>query len=637
MKLKKFFFIILFVFSFFILFHTSVYAGDLELNSLKYDVTLNTDGTALVTEYWDIDIDETNTLFKTFEIDKAKYSGIENVSLVETTNGTRTNFRQIYSEKYHVDKNCFYALVNSKNQFEIAWGVHEDDSFARRKFEISYTIVDAVKNYSDCSEFYWQFISNESAIPAKKVTGSITLPSNVEKIDDLLVWAHGPLNGNIYRTSNNLVSFSVDNLNSRTMLEARVVTPTYIFSDNTNVSSSSRLNYILNQEQQWADEANKLREKKAFEEKMVRFFLIVLFCLTNLGGIFLAIFLIKKIKKYKVEFNNAPNFVPEFPSKYFRDIPDENSTPSQAAYLYYFKKSVVSIHIPDVISATMLDLCLKKYLNFEVSGNNKKDITIILNSNLDANLLSKDEKLIYEMFSKISSDMKFTMQDFEKYCKKHSDSFMKDYNKIEKYALEEIKNKGKYDSKLINTYSSWVGKGVGFIFLSMVSIIFMFASIIPAIICAVYAFKISARYNTLTQKGTDEKEQWNGLKNYMEDFSLLKEKEVPELILWEKYLVYATAFGISDKVLKQLKVVYPQFNDSDYMTSSGYSYLYWMSYGNFSNNFIHNINNSISSAYTSINYSSGSGSGGGFSGGGGFGGGGGRNGRKIVFLVLQFL
>ena len=58
-----------------------------------------------------------------------------------------------------------------------------------------------------------------------------------------------------------------------------------------------------------------------------------------------------------------------------------------------------------------------------------------------------------------------------------------------------------------------------------------------------------------SSKGVDEKEAWNGLKNYMEDFSMMKEKEVPELALWEKYLVFATAFGIADKVLKQLKVI----------------------------------------------------------------------------------
>ena len=121
----------------------------------------------------------------------------------------------------------------------------------------------------------------------------------------------------------------------------------------------------------------------------------------------------------------------------------------------------------------------------------------------------------------------------------------------------------------------------------------------------------------------------------MSEFSLMKEKEVPELVLWEKYLVYATVFVISEKVLKQLKVVYPQLTDEQYMNSYGYTYLYLMYSGSFNNSFLSSLNTVVSSSYNNIttNYSSGLGGGGGFSGGGGFGGGGGRNGRKITDMT----
>lgn len=627
MNFKKCFFTILFIFSLFLLWHTSVYASDLELQNLQYNVVLNSDGTANVTEIWDIEIEDTNTLFKTFEIDSTKYSGITDVSLTETTNGIEKNFSRIYREKYHVDKDCFYALKNFENQFEIAWGVSEDYSSARRTFEMRYTILDAVKNYADCSEFYWQFISTDSAIPCKKVTGNIILPTEVSNSEDLRVWAHGPLNGNISKDSNKKITFTVDNLDSNTMLEARVVTPTYVFADNENISSASQLNFILNQEQKWADEANRKREAYLRGQRNIKIFLICFFSITNVGGIILAFTLVKKLRKYKLELESAPNFKPTMPSKYFRDIPDEDSTPAQAAFLYYFKYSSFSLHVSDVISATMLDLCMKKYLSFEVKGNKNTDITISLNTNLDSNLLSKDEKLIFDLLLKVSNTNIFTIKEFEKYCEKHSDSFMKIYNKIDNYAIDILDSKGKYSRNLISKYHYFSASCVGYVFIFIFSIFCMIANIVPSIMCAIYAYKLSSRYNTLTQKGVDEKEQWVGLKNYMQDFSMMNEKEVPELVLWEKFLVYATAFGISDKVLKQLKVVYPQFTDSDYMYSHGYNYLYCMNHGNFSTNFIHSINNSISSTYSSINYSSGSGSGGGFSGGGGFGGGGGRNGR----------
>ena len=637
MKLKKYIISILFIFALFLLWNTAVYAGDLELRNLNYDVTLNSDGTANVKEQWDIEIKDTNTLFKTFEIDKTKYSGITNVSLIETTNGINKSFTQIYQEKYHVDKDCFYALVNSKGQFEVAWGVHEDNDYARRSFEMNYTIIDAVKNYADASEFYWQFISTKSAIPTKKVTGTITLPTNVINNEDFRVWAHGPLNGNITKTSSNTVTFEVENLSSNTMLEARVVTPTYVFQNNTNTSSSPKLSSILSQEQKWAKEANQKREAIAKRQKMIKSVTITFFTITNILGVVLCFVLISKIKKYKKKLEEAPNIKPTMLSKYYRDIPNEKATPADAAFLYYFKNSTFSAHIPEIISATMLDLCMKKYLSFEVSNNKKDEIKVVLTPNMDISLLPRDEIIIYQMLEKVSSNKEFTMKDFEKYCKKHSSSFIKQYNSIEPNVKNEVEFQGNYDKKLIEQYNNWTVKELGFIFLFIASIFLMLASIIPSIICSVYCFKISARYLTLTQKGTDEKEAWIGLKNYMEDFSMMKEKEVPELALWEKYLVYATAFGISDKVLKQLKVVYPQITDMEYMNSHGYSYLYWMYYGNMSHNFIHSINTSVTNTYNSVNYSSGSGSGGGFSGGGGFGGGGGRNGRKISLLCNRVI
>ena len=634
MKLKKYLFSFIFLFALFILWNSSSYAGSLNLKTLDYDVTLNSDGTANIAETWDIEIDYTNTLFKTFEIDKSKYSEIKNVSLVETTNGMNRSFSQIYEEKYHVDKNCFYALENSNGQFEVAWGVHEDNSYARRTFKMSYTVVDAIKNYSDCSEFYWQFLNTSSAIPAEEVTGTITLPTNVELTDDFKVWAHGPLNGNITKISNNTATFEVQNFDAYTMLEARIVTPTYVFEENQNRTNSSNLSNILNQEQKWADEANSIREKIVIRRKVARITYISFFIASNIGGIVLVFVLINKIKNYRKELEQTPNIQPTTPSKYYRDIPNESQSPAQAAFLYYFKDSSLSMHIPNAISATILDLCLKKYLSFEVVENRKNEVKITLAPNPNKEALPKDEKTVYEMLEKVSTTKEFTIKEFEKYCKKHSSSILAKYNKIEPNAKSELISQKSYDANLLNKHQKFLDKGTGFILLTILSFIFMIASVIPSIVCAVYCFKIAHRYNTLTQKGTDEKEAWKGLKNFMEDFSMLDKKEVPELVLWEKYLVYATAFGISDKVLKQLKVVYPQITDEQFMNSYGYSYLYLMSSRNFSNNFVRSINNSVTSAYNSVNYSSGSGGGGGFSGGGGFGGGGGRNGWKIAPLSL---
>lgn len=73
--------------------------------------------------------------------------------------------------------------------------------------------------------------------------------------------------------------------------------------------------------------------------------------------------------------------------------------------------------------------------------------------------------------------------------------------------------------------------------------------IINAILCN----RIAKKLNVLTQKGVDTKEQWKGLKKYMEDFSLLKEREVPELVIWEKILSICNSNGNSRQSNKTIK------------------------------------------------------------------------------------
>ncbi len=632
--IKRICFIFLLFLSILLIANISKASSGLRLKNLNYEVQLNSDGTADVIETWRISIENTNTLFKTFEIDESKYSEITDVKVEEVKNGENISFNKINRYQYHVDKNCYYALMND-GKFEIAWGVSAKD--VTKTYKISYKIVDAVKNYNDCSEFYWQFISTDSEIPANLVQGTIKLPTQVVNKEDLKVWAHGPLNGNIEIISNDTVKFEVQDFDKNTMLEARVVTPTNIFSLNKNETNQKNLDAILEQEQKWADEANAKREKMLKQEQERKELLIKGFIVFNIIGLVVAIFVIKKIIQYHKELKQTPIIKPNQEFEYYREIPNENATPAQAGFLYYFKNTGLQFNIPKVISATMLDLCMKKYIEFEVIQDKKEQIKVII-KNEDITKLSEDEKIVYELLQKIpkNNEKSFTMKDFQKYLSSHSSSVTNIFNKIEKIAKQTAKKEGKYDEELIKKHNSYASKGGLYICLAIVSLIAMQLLIIPAIVAAVYCFKISSRYNTLTQEGTNEKAMWEGLKKYMEDFSMIKDKTVPELILWEKYLIYATTFGIADKVLKQLKVVYPQITDTDYMMSHGYTYMYLMYSHNFNNTFITTLNRSVSTSYSNMtNYSSGIGGGGGFSGGGGFGGGGGRNGRKIKNYVKK--
>ena len=54
-----------------------------------------------------------------------------------------------------------------------------------------------------------------------------------------------------------------------------------------------------------------------------------------------------------------------------------------------------------------------------------------------------------------------------------------------------------------------------------------------------------------------------GLRKFLKEFTLLDERELKEVKLWKEYMVYATLFGIADKVIKEMKQVNPEYFNMD--------------------------------------------------------------------------
>ncbi len=642
MKSKKLFFIIFTVMLWIILFSNKSFAGTQKWNNLDYNVKLNYDGSMDVVETWDVYVSETNTLFKDFDLDSSKYSGITNVSVAEIS-PDKKEFEQIYEEQYHVDSGCFYGLEVDSDTFEIAWNVGLDNSSDNRTYEIRYTVNDAVKLYNDCTELYWMFLSTENKVPAKKVTGTITLPASVSDIEKLRVWGHGPLNANIEKTSKDTVKFDCNNLEANTMLEIRVVTEENVYEDCTNNFNKNKLDSILEEEGKWADEANS---KRRFSRIFVGIIMLIL--------AIIIIYFVKKMleivragKELELKYKRTLQDL-----KYFRDIPNEkDATPARASYLFKLRKNKSNIDdiIPQIFSATILDLALKGYLEFEPID--KKNFNIII-KNSDLQKLSDDEKKFFSIILKASKNKNtLTTDELLKYTKKNYNSLHYVFESIKRIVESFQKSNNNIDSERINVCEQWKNKSDGYfvksiivffisiflMYVNSVLILIGFVVIIGIIILGILCYKNSTRVSILSDKGAEEQLQWLGLNNYMKDFSLLKEKEVPDLVLWEKFLVYATAFGISKEVIKQLKVVYPEMLDQNYYNNHNCSYMYYMCDSRFGEDFINRINNTMSSAiktsqsaYVSAHSSDSSGSGG----GGGFsGGGGGRRGPEVALEV----
>lgn len=146
------------------------------------------------------------------------------------------------------------------------------------------------------------------------------------------------------------------------------------------------------------------------------------------------------------------------------------------------------------------------------------------------------------------------------------------------------------------------------------------AYFIFGITCIVGAFflkKKASKYVLLTQYGEDEYAKWRGLYNFLNSDTLISERTYVELPMWEKYLVYATAFGLSEKVIKAIGIRCPEASESTILNNN------YCRSGRF-----HRTGRSFRSAVRSGSSTARSGGSGGFGyGGGGRGGGGGGGGH----------
>ena len=122
-----------------------------------------------------------------------------------------------------------------------------------------------------------------------------------------------------------------------------------------------------------------------------------------------------------------------------------------------------------------------------------------------------------------------------------------------------------------------------------------------------------------------------GLRKFLKDFTLIEDRGVVEVGLWNNYLIFASLFGIADKLKKDFKQVCPEYFElspaAAQLSDSAGSVLIWDMINTTSHNMHVTANNyATRTSHTGTSWSGGGGhaswgGGGGFS-GGGFGGGG---------------
>ena len=291
----------------------------------------------------------------------------------------------------------------------------------------------------------------------------------------------------------------------------------------------------------------------------------------------------KKLKKKHIFYE------PEMAMDYFRDIPSVLD-PNFARELVFCKDKIKD-NIQHGYAGTMLSLVRKGYIELERINSTKdwidKNIKIVIkNKSLEPiektinqptnnnEQLSKTEEQYLNLILRHYHGTEMSISTFQKNVAndyEHTTSFVKNI----KSAITNIGVSEGYFQKAdykkprnqMNLLSLAFGI-LGILLITVVNIIsyqtrldLAFGSFfilgIAFILGSIYLNKASKKYVLLTQFGEDEYDKWKGLYNFLNSETLMNERTVIELPVWEQYLVYATAFGISEKVIKAIGIRCP--------------------------------------------------------------------------------
>ena len=491
-------------------------------------------------------------------------------------------------------------------------------------FLYEYTLENIVVMHPDTAEFYWQiFDQDPDRDDMRDVRVRVYLPDADTK-ENFMIWTHDILDSKINYLKNSngeLVGLEViaDKVNQDDLLDVRTIFNKDLITDDSNLDyfEGEGKSGVIKVEKRRAEEADRERERL---KNIYTFFKYASFVI--LGGLgFGFLYASMKLRKPKVDFD----------ADYYREFIDDYNV---EVIDYLFKKSLT----PNALSAAIMNLIYLKKIEAEEildpKKSEKKDdkdykFTLIDREGLD----ESNEKLVGFLFDVVGDGNEFTTTGLKKYASslKTGGTFNSNYTKWNHTVTSCVQRQCFYKSKsgcyliaillfIVALIFSIIGFNLGVDF-SVLPI-----NILVGIVLIIYVAKLKG----YTEKGALHLAKWKAFKRFLNDFGEFSVKELPEVKLWERYLVYAVIFGIAKKVQKDMNVKIKEIEGFDSSTTMTPTltriYLYDSIRSSFAKSVTDGRRQYAASRANAYSSSSSRGFGGGGSFGGGFGGGGGGRG-----------
>ena len=439
---------------------------------------------------------------------------------------------------------------------EWEWEFDRSATDEDRTFELTYDVPRAVAIGADVGELYWQFLGKDHpGVRAVSVTinlpGSFTAARVDTPPDDAGVvraWGHGPRAGRV-DVGGEQVTLAVDDVPAGRFVEARLAIPAEVFTGDQ--ASGPRLADILAEEgadidQTLADDVGRGIKLPRKTQGLGR----VLTLVSSLAGA-VGTFLVGR------RYGREPT--PDgLIGEYWREPLDDPPAVALATM------SNGSIDLGSVLGSTTIDLAQRGFLRIEEHHEEKfgPDTHEFILHRTDADLdRTKDPVRPFErmVIDKLFAGRTTTTSD------DITEWATADPPAAKAFADELIAAvKAEFKARGYNEPHNGAGIKAVFAVAGPVALLGLVAMVLGtklgwlALGAAVAMVVIGAvLVQNRTQTGADEAAKAAGLKKFLEDFSQLSDAPAGHLILWERFLVFAVAFGVAGQLLHGLETRLP--------------------------------------------------------------------------------
>ncbi len=402
-------------------------------------------------------------------------------------------------EKWNIDASFDQKARNcgindTSDGIELCFGISE---YGQKTYTIEYVVHDFIKGYTDYDGTNFMFVNpNMSTFPTD---GYITISfENGTSINEQNagIWGFG-FDGMVQFYDGYVQAWTDSSLDNNESMILMLQLDKGIINPIKSVDDS------FESVKQMAFEGSDYGDY--YDDDISLFSVIVFFAI-----LLLVVLVIVYIIKRKIEINKFYKQV-----NYYRDVPNNGKIEISHFLAQNFD---VANEESLIIGALMLSMINKGFVEpiieeqVKAFGRVKESVNLKLVSEPDSVI----ETCLYKVLvSAAGADGVLQEKELEKYAYKNPEKI----NSL----IDSIKLQGKNDFIGIGGFTNGAGNCV----------------------------------KDLSESGKQELSQVMGLKKYLDEFSLISERSIDEVVIWKEYMVYATLFGTADKVIKQFEKVYP--------------------------------------------------------------------------------